>query len=74
VVPADRKWFARICASAIIAHTLIEIDPRYPRMSDEARSSLAAARNELVAEAPKGAVPDPFVAAKEGAAEGKKSR
>lgn len=31
VIPADRKWFARICAAAVIAHTLIEIDPATPR-------------------------------------------
>ena len=31
VIPADHKWFARICAGAVIAHTLIEIDPQYPR-------------------------------------------
>ena len=31
VIPADRKWFARISVSAVLAHTLIELDPRYPR-------------------------------------------
>src|SRR5215467_14361995 len=31
VIPADRKWFARICSAAVIAHTLIGIDPQYPR-------------------------------------------
>ena len=30
VIPADHKWFARICAGAVLAHTLIEIDPQYP--------------------------------------------
>ena len=30
VVPADRKWFARICVSAILAHTLMAIDPQFP--------------------------------------------
>ena len=30
VIPADRKWFARICVSAILAHTLMDIDPKYP--------------------------------------------
>src|SRR2546421_4428078 len=33
VIPADRKWFARICAAAVIVHTLMEIDPRYPTVS-----------------------------------------
>src|SRR6266576_2386456 len=26
VIPADRKWFARVCAAAAIVHTLMEID------------------------------------------------
>jgi PPK2 family polyphosphate:nucleotide phosphotransferase len=62
VIPADHKWFARICASAIIADALIEIDPRFPVVGDEARRDLAEARKELEAEAPKGAEPDPFEA------------
>jgi hypothetical protein len=52
VIPADRKWFARVCAAAVIAHTLIEIDPQYPTVSDEARAELLVARDELLAEAP----------------------
>jgi hypothetical protein len=51
VIPADRKWFARICVSAVLAHTLMQIDPRYPVVSDEARERLRAARVELEAEA-----------------------
>jgi PPK2 family polyphosphate:nucleotide phosphotransferase len=30
VLPADHKWFTRVCAAAVIADTLIGIDPRYP--------------------------------------------
>ena len=52
VIPADRKWFARVCAAAVLAHTLIEIDPQYPTVSDEARRELLVARDELLAEAP----------------------
>ena len=37
VIPADSKWFARIAAAGIIANALIEMDPRYPTVSDEAR-------------------------------------
>ncbi len=50
VVPADRKWFARICVSAILAHTLMEIDPQYPVLNDEARASLVSAKAALEAE------------------------
>jgi len=60
VIPADRKWFARMCASAVIANALIEIDPRYPEVSEAARRELAEAKKELEEEAPKGAAPDPF--------------
>ncbi|MGW2743953.1 polyphosphate kinase 2 family protein [Streptomyces sp. NPDC001450] len=62
VVPADHKWFARVCAAAVLAHTLIEIDPQYPRVSDETRRGLAEVRQELEREAPKGAAPDPYAA------------
>lgn len=54
VVPADRKWFARICAAAVLAHTLIEIDPRFPTVDDRVRKELRAARRLLEAEAPRG--------------------
>jgi PPK2 family polyphosphate:nucleotide phosphotransferase len=50
VVPADRKWFARICVSAIMARTLMTIDPQFPVVDDEARAELAAARAALLAE------------------------
>jgi PPK2 family polyphosphate:nucleotide phosphotransferase len=61
VIPADRKWFARIAASGVIANALIEIDPRYPTVSAEARADLLAARDELMEEAPPGVAPDPNV-------------
>src|SRR5690242_19719463 len=38
VVPADRKWFARICAAAVLAHALMDIDPQYPEVGEEARN------------------------------------
>jgi PPK2 family polyphosphate:nucleotide phosphotransferase len=62
VVPADHKWFARICASAILAHTLVGIDPRYPAVSRGQRRRLEEVRRELEAEAPKGQPADPFEA------------
>jgi len=62
VIPADRKWFARICAAAVLVHTLIELDPQYPQVSKEARQQLLRAKEELEAEAPKGAAADPYQA------------
>ena len=69
VIPADRKWFARICAAAVLVHTLIEIDPHYPAVTASKREELLTVRDELEAQAPKGAVADPFAAkeAKKGA-------
>ncbi|HLN76883.1 MAG TPA: polyphosphate kinase 2 family protein [Nocardioidaceae bacterium] len=50
VVPADRKWFGRLAVSAILAHTLIEIEPQYPTVSREIREELLAAKKDLEAE------------------------
>jgi PPK2 family polyphosphate:nucleotide phosphotransferase len=66
VVPADHKWFARICVGAVLAQTLIDIDPQYPRVGEDALRDLALARRELEADAPEGAAPDPFAAAHDG--------
>ncbi len=63
VIPADRKWFARIAAGAAIVQALVELDPQYPSLSDEDRRALGEARAALVAEAPPGAPADPFAAA-----------
>ena len=52
VIPADHKWYARICASAVLADALTRIDPQYPALSKEAECELAEARAELEAEAP----------------------
>ena len=52
VLPADHKWFTRICAAAVIAQTLIDIDPRYPVPDEAAQQELLRARAELEAEAP----------------------
>lgn len=62
VIPADRKWFARICAGAVLAHTLMEIDPQYPTLSADAREQLGTVKRELEAEAPAGAAADPYAA------------
>jgi PPK2 family polyphosphate:nucleotide phosphotransferase len=50
VLPADHKWFTRICAAAVIAQALIAIDPRYPVSDAATRQGLMQARAELEAE------------------------
>ena len=60
VIPADRKWFARICVSGILAHTLMSIDPQYPKVDADKLKDLIEVKALLEAEAPEGASPDPF--------------
>jgi PPK2 family polyphosphate:nucleotide phosphotransferase len=62
VIPADDKPFARVAAAAVLADTLIHIDPRYPKVSSQAHQALQAAKAELIADAPAGAAPDPIEA------------
>ena len=62
VIPADRKWFARIAAGAVITNALIDIDPRYPTIDDEAGEKLLEIKKTLEAQAPSGAAADPFAA------------
>ncbi len=54
VVPADRKWFARLSAAAILAHTLVEIDPHYPVLPAAELAELDVAKLGLLAEEPPG--------------------
>jgi PPK2 family polyphosphate:nucleotide phosphotransferase len=63
VIPADRKWYARIAAAAVIASTLIELDPRVPKVSEQAREELGQIKQTLESQAPEGAAADPFAEA-----------
>ncbi len=49
-IPADHKWFMRIAASAAILDALIDIDPKLPVPTDEARAEMLKVREELLAE------------------------
>jgi PPK2 family polyphosphate:nucleotide phosphotransferase len=60
VIPADRKWFGRIGAAAVLVHALMEIDPRFPQVTEKQRQALQDVKASLEAEAPEGAAPDPF--------------
>jgi hypothetical protein len=46
----------------VIANALIELDPHYPALGDDALRELEAAKRELEADAPQGAAADPFEA------------
>ena len=73
VIPADDKPFARVAAAGVLAHTLIEIDPRYPVVSSEARKSLAEAKVALEGQAPEGAAAEDESGAGKKSKKGKKS-
>jgi PPK2 family polyphosphate:nucleotide phosphotransferase len=60
VIPADHKWFTRICVSSVLAHALIELDPHYPEVNAAEQREERKAKAELLAEAPAGAAADPF--------------
>jgi len=60
VIPADRKWFMRIAAGAVLISALMEIDPRFPKVSREQRRELGKVKQQLEAEAPEGVAPDPL--------------
>ena len=52
VIPSDHKWFGRVCVSAVLATTLLEIDPRFPAIGPEKRRELEQVRQQLEREAP----------------------
>jgi PPK2 family polyphosphate:nucleotide phosphotransferase len=53
VVPADRKWFARLVVAGAIYDALARLDLRYPEVGPEKKRELAAARAELAGGATK---------------------
>lgn len=59
VIPADRKWFARIATASVLANALVEINPHYPKVDAQQSRVLQEVKEQLVAEAPEGAAPDP---------------
>ncbi len=52
VVPADKKWFARLATSAILIDALMEIDPQYPVLDAEGMSKLGEAKASLLSQLP----------------------
>jgi PPK2 family polyphosphate:nucleotide phosphotransferase len=50
VVPADKKWFARLVVAATVADALGSLDLAYPTVTEGQKRELAAARRELARE------------------------
>lgn len=52
VVPADRKWFARLATAAILVDTIMGIDPQYPTIAAEDAEKMDLMAAQLRAELP----------------------
>jgi PPK2 family polyphosphate:nucleotide phosphotransferase len=50
IIPADHKWFTRICVAEIIVAKLKTLGLKYPKVSDEELAELEKAKEELLNE------------------------
>ncbi|HEY0899154.1 MAG TPA: polyphosphate kinase 2 family protein, partial [Sphingobacteriaceae bacterium] len=50
IIPADKKWFARIAISRIIVETLQSIDMKMPELSEDEKAKLMESRKQLLSE------------------------
>jgi PPK2 family polyphosphate:nucleotide phosphotransferase len=50
IIPADHKWFTRLCVSEIIVATLKSLDLKYPKVSEQELVELQKAKEELLNE------------------------
>ena len=66
VIPADRKWFARLAAGAVILHEMMRIDPRYPVVGKDKLRELEEIRVALEAEGEPGDARDHRRAGRDG--------
>jgi PPK2 family polyphosphate:nucleotide phosphotransferase len=53
VVPADRKWLARVVVAAAMVEALERLDLSIPKLDAEATKQLKVAREQLLAEGPR---------------------
>lgn len=50
VIPADAKWFTRLCVADVIYETLRKMNPTFPELSKEHRAQLAESKKLLMEE------------------------
>ncbi len=50
VLPADDKWFTRLCMAAVIIEECNKINPRYPELAAEEKAKLVSIREQLLSE------------------------
>jgi hypothetical protein len=48
VVPANNKWFTRVVVAAAVIDAMADLDLAYPKVDDEKRKELAAAKRKLL--------------------------
>ncbi len=48
VIPADHKWFSHLSTSAVLLHTLQDLNPHYPQVDADAKAELAQAKKDLL--------------------------
>ena len=49
-MPADHKWFTRLCISEIVVAALNSLGLKYPKIGDEQLAELKKAKEELLKE------------------------
>lgn len=50
IIPADNKWYARLCIAAVMYKQLELLDLQYPVVSEKQKQALAQAREQLMNE------------------------
>lgn len=50
IVPADKKWFARLLISTVVVRTLERMKPEYPKLSEDKLKNLETYRKQLMEE------------------------
>lgn len=50
IIPADKKWFARLLVSEIIVETLKQLDLQYPKLSEDQITELQKCKESLMSE------------------------
>lgn len=50
IIPADKKWYARLLISEIVVRHLEKLEPAYPEIDEKQKASLLVCREELMEE------------------------
>jgi PPK2 family polyphosphate:nucleotide phosphotransferase len=50
IVPGDKKWFTRLAVAGIIGQKLVDMDPKFPTMNEQAQAAMVDARKKLMGE------------------------